>query len=435
MRGSDEPSLLRAVGVAGLAASIVNVTIGGGIFRLPAIVAATLHAQAPLAFVVCGVAMGLIVFCIAEAGKRVELTGGPYAYVEVAFGPFAGYLAGVLVWLLGCFAVAAVATVLADSVAALTPAFGGAVGRALLLAGIFTLFSLVNIAGVKQGTRLNAIATVAKLVPLLLLALCGAFAVRPENLAWTEPLGAGTLARASILLIFAYSGVESALVPSGEIKDVRRTVPRAILVAMLAITGIYLALQIVAQGVLGDGLATSTTPLADAARSVFGPWGGTLLLVAAVVSMLGYVSGMTLAVPRCLYAFARDGVLPAVFGRVHPRFRTPWVAIAAQSALACLLAITSGFERLAILANLVTILLYAGCCIAAWELARRDPSPGGRGDAARTAVVATAACSVIAWMLTGITWPEWRLTIGMLAAASLLYAVTSRSRAASSRAR
>jgi len=429
----QEPSLLRAVGVAGLAASIVNVTIGGGIFRLPALVAGSLHAQAPLAFVICGVAMGLIVTCFAEAGKRVELTGGPYAYVEVAFGPFAGYLAGVLVWLLGCFAVAAVATVLADSVAALVPVLAGPAARAGLLVGTFALFTLVNVAGVRQGTRLNAIAAVAKLLPLLMLIGAGLFVVRPEHLAWTEPVGAGTMARASILLIFAYSGVESALVPSGEIKDVRRTVPRAILVAMLAITGLYLALQIVAQGVLGADLAGETTPLAAAATRVFGPWGGTLLLVGSIVSMFGYVSGMTLAVPRCLYAFARDGILPPVFGRVHPRFRTPHVAIATQSGLVCLLAITSGFERLAILANLVTLLLYAGCCLAARQLARRDPTAGT--GVLRVSLVALAACAVIGWMLTSITWPEWRVTFAMLAAASLLYAVTSRTRAASSRAR
>jgi len=316
------------------------------------------------------------------------------------------------------------------------------VARAVLLLLTFSLFSAVNIRGVRQGTRLNAVATVAKLLPLLLLIVAGVFVVRPEHLAWTEPVGAGTMARASILLIFAYSGVESALVPSGEIRDVRRTVPRAILVAMLSITGIYLALQIVAQGVLGADLATSTTPLADAATLVLGPWGGTLLLVGSVVSMFGYVSGMTLAVPRCLYAFSRDGVLPAVFGRVHERFRTPHVAIAVQSAIACTLAVTSGFERLAILANLVTLLLYAGCCLAAWRLAQREAAGEGRRDGAiaasgvlRTAVVAVAACSIIGWMLTSITWPEWRVTFAMLFGASLLYAVTSRTRAASSRAR
>jgi amino acid transporter len=145
--------------------------------------------------------------------------------------------------------------------------------------------------------------------------------------------------------------------------------------------------------------------------------------------MLGYVGGMTLAVPRALYAFGRDGFLPAAMGRVHPRFHTPYVAIAAQSALVCLLAITAGFERLAILANLVTLLLYAGCCLAAWELGRRDPA-GGRGLRFdwRVRVVPFLACGAILWLLTSITWEEWRVTVILLAAASLLYLATGAAR-------
>jgi amino acid transporter len=429
---TGQPSLVRAVGTLGLAASIVNVTIGGGIFRLPALIALSLHAAAPLAFLVCAAAMGLIVVCFAEAGKRVDLTGGPYAYVEVAFGRFSGFLAGVLVWLLGTFAVAAVSTVFADSVGALAPPLAGPAGRALVLVLTFALLSAVNVRGVREGTRLNAVATAAKLLPLALLILAGVFRIRPAHLALTEPVAAGTVARASILLIFAFSGVESALVPSGEIEDVRRTVPRALLLAMLVITGFYLALQIVAQGVLGPDLEGATTPLALAASRIFGPWGGTLLLTGAVVSMFGYVSGMTLAVPRALYAFARDGFLPRALARIHPRFRTPHLAIAAQSAIVCLLAITSGFERLAILANLVTLLLYAGCCLAAWELARRDRSLDGIGSARgwRVTLVPFAACAAIAWLLTSITWREWRVTFMMLGAATLVFLLTAGVRAA-----
>jgi amino acid transporter len=201
---------------------------------------------------------------------------------------------------------------------------------------------------------------------------------------------------------------------------------------MLVITGFYLALQIVAQGVLGPELEGATTPLAAAATRIFGPWGGTLLLVGAVVSMFGYVSGMTLAVPRALYAFARDGFLPRALARIQPRFRTPHLAIATQSALVCLLAITSGFERLAILANLVTLLLYAGCCLAAWELARRDPA--FVGDSAlrrwRVTVVPFAACATIAWLLTSITWHEWRVTVVLLGAATLVFLLTAGMRSA-----
>jgi amino acid transporter len=139
---------------------------------------------------------------------------------------------------------------------------------------------------------------------------------------------------------------------------------------------------------------------------------------------------MTLAVPRALYAFARDGFLPRVLGRVHPRFHTPHFAIATQSALVCLLAITSGFERLAILANLVTLLLYAGCCLAAWELGRREPSPGGISTARwRVTIVPFAACAAIGWLLTSITRREWQMTFLLLGTATLVFILTAGARA------
>jgi len=421
--GADS-GLVRAIGVWGLAAAIVNVTVGGGIFRLPASVAASLGAAAPLAYLVCAVAMGLIVLCFAEAGSRVALTGGPYAYVEVAFGPFVGFLAGVLLWSVGSLAVAAVATVLAANVAQLVPALQGEAGSAALLVTVFAVLGAVNVAGVRHATLFNSVATAAKLLPLALLLVGGAFAVRPGNLAWDHAPASADVARTSILLIFAFAGVESALAPSGEVHDTARTVPRAILIAMLGITILYVGLQLVAQGVLGAELATSRTPLADAAGRVYGPWGRTLLLGGASISMFGYVSGMTLAIPRALYAFARDGFLPRVVASVHPRFHTPWVAIALQSAVACVLAITSTFERLAILANLALLLLYGTCCLAAWQLRRRGVAGGGTPFAVPGAGVAPiAACLVIAWMLTSIRRDEW-IAVGVcLLAASAAFLV------------
>jgi len=403
-------SLRRAVGVFGLAASIVNITIGGGIFRLPSLVAATLHAAAPLAFLVCAAVMGVIVVCFAEAGKRVDLTGGPYAYVSEAFGPFPGFLAGVLLWLPGTLAMSAVATILADAFAGLT---GSIAGRALFLLTLFTVLGAVNVCGVRQGTWLNIAATAAKLVPLAALVAGGIFAIEPAHLVPAAAPSAASLARATMLLMFAFFGLESALIPSGEIVDVRRTVPRAILVAMIAVTLLYVAVQVVAQGVLGDALATESAPLAAAAAKVFGPGGATFLYAGTFVSMLGSVAGMTLAAPRGLYAFAERGLLPGVLKRVDPRFHTPSVAIAVQCALVCLLAITSGFERLAVIANLAALLLYALCCLAAWRLSGVVWAP----------VVAGGA---ILWLLTSITWPEWRVLGAVLVPVSLVYLARSK---------
>ncbi|MDB4950133.1 MAG: amino acid permease [Gemmatimonadetes bacterium] len=427
---SSESRLVRALGVWGLAAGIVNVTVGGGIFRLPSGVAGSLGATGPVAYLVCALAMALIVLCFAEAGSRVALTGGPYAYVEVAFGPFVGFLSGILLWVVGSLALAAVATIFADALGGLVPALHAPAARAALLIAIFALLAGVNVRGVRQGTRLNTIATVAKLLPLLVLLVGGAFAVHGANLVWPAPPQPANIARTSVLLIFAFMGIESALVPSGEVRDPARTVPRALFLAMGAVTLLYVGLHVVAQGVLGASLAGRSTPLADAAGQALGPWGARLLLAGATVSMFGYVSGMTLAVPRALFALGRDGFLPRVLASVHPTWRTPHVAIAVQSAIACVLAITSGFERLAILANLATLLLYAGCCAAAWELRRRDVRAGGTPFRVPGGAIApVAALGVIAWLLTSITRQEWAVVGAVLVLAALAYLASRGTRA------
>jgi len=427
---AGRPSLVRAVGTWALAASIFNVTVGGGIFVLPALASKLLGAAAPLAYVVCAVAIGLIVLCFAEAGSRISRTGGPYAYVEVVFGPYAGFLAGVLLWLMGTLAMAGVTTMFAANVGGFVPALGSGVGRALVIVALFAGLTWVNVRGVSEGTRLIGVASVAKLLPLLVLIVFALPAVKTANVAIPEMPGAASLSRASIVLIFAFLGVESALVPSGEVKHPSRTVPRALAIAMTGVVILYVAIQLVVQGVLGPALgepAAAATPLAAAAAVALGSWGRTLLLAGATISMFGYVSGMTLAIPRALFAFAEDGILPRAVASVHPRLRTPWVAIIVQSAIVCALAIVSRFEQLAVIANLASLLLYLGCIVSAWELRRR----GVRADDGKAPLtlpfgplVHLLAAGVIVFMLSSITRIEWAMVAVVLVVASVLFAIS-----------
>lgn len=426
--GTQEPGLVRAIGVRGLAAGIFNATVGGGIFVLPAVVAGQLGPAAPLAYLACAVAMALIVLCFAEAGSRVTLTGGPYAYVGQVFGPYVGFLSGVLLWVLGTFAMASVATAFADAVAGLVPALSGRWTRAGVLTGAMATIAWVNVRGVRGGTRLVEVVSVAKLLPLLLLVGVGLFALEPAALEVPALPSGGALARTCILLVFAFTGVESALVPSGEVKEPSRTVPRAVALAMTAVTALYLLVQLVAQGVLGAGLAQATqAPLAEVAGRVLGPGGKVLLLAGASVSMFGYLSGMTLAAPRALYAFARDGLLPRAVGHVHPTFRTPHVAILAHSAVVLALALSGTFQSLAIIANVAVLLLYLACCVAAAELRRRGVQGGGLplrvpGGYA----VSVAGCAVILWMLSEVTWQEFAVVGGLLLVASVQFLLARR---------
>ena len=427
-RADSDKALIRAIGVWGLAAAIFNTTVGGGIFRLPAAVAGLMGPAAPIAYLVCAITMGLIVLCFAEAGSRVSMTGGPYAYVEVVFGPYAGYMAGVLLWMLGTTAVASVASAFAASTAALVPALGTPLARAMLLASAFAFLAAVNVTGVKRGNRMNTIVAVAKLLPLLVLVGVGALSIKASNLAIPAlPTGA-SLARTAIVLIFAFTGVESALVPSGEVSNPSRTVPRAIAIAMIGVTCLYLAVHLVSQGVMGSAVLAQqkAAPLAGVAEMVMGSPGRLLLLVGACISMFGYMSGMTLAVPRALFAFARDGFLPKVVGRVHPVFKTPHVAIVLQSSIVCALAIANEFEALAVLANLSALLLYAGCALANIPLRRRGIQDEGATPFSLPGgpLVPLLSCAVIAWLCTSITLEEWVKVGGTLAIATVLFLLT-----------
>jgi APA family basic amino acid/polyamine antiporter len=426
-----ERQLVRALGVRALAATIFNVIVGGGIFGLPSEVARGLGAAAPLAYIVCAIAMGLIVLCFAEAGSRVSLSGGPYAYVEVALGGFVGFLSGVLLWLVTSFATAAVASVFAASLAAFLPILSAGLARGIVLATLFGALAFINVRGVRQGTRLVEIVTVAKLLPLVALVVVGAFYVDSAQLAWERTPGMSEIGRTSIVLFFAFAGIESALVPGGEVKDPARTVPRALFIALAGVTLLYIAVQLVAQGILGGALAAEPAPLTAAARRI-SPAFGVLLGLGAVISTFGHSSGMMLATPRALFAFGRDGVLPRAFAAVHPRFRTPHVAIIAQAVICGGLAITSSFGRLAVLATVSTLVLYLLCCVAAWMLRRRDVRvegavpftvPGGP-------IAPVLAVAVVTWLLSSATAREFLIVGAVLVGGAILFAVSGAHRAA-----
>jgi amino acid transporter len=200
--------LARELGVRQLSAGIFNYTVGSGIFALPAFAVALLGAAAPLSYLVCAVIIGLVVLCFAEAGSRVSATGGPYAYVEVALGPFVGFVGGVLLLLAELASAAAVGSLFAGSVAALAGTGGAWLPRGILLAVITTL-AAVNVRGVAIGARTIELATVAKLVPLLGFVVAGAAFVR-ANLSFGAAPDMGAVLRSAGFVIFAFAGIEGA---------------------------------------------------------------------------------------------------------------------------------------------------------------------------------------------------------------------------------
>jgi len=426
---ADE-QLVRAIGVPALTANIVNSTIGAGIFVLPALVAKGLGAAAPLAFIVCAIAMVLFVTCFAVAGSRVSLTGGLYAYVEVAFGRYVGFLAGVLYYITAVLAVAGVVNVFVNSVAGLMPLLGNPIVRVIIMFLVYGSLVAINIRGVRAGAGAVATVTVAKLLPLLLFVFVGIFFIQPHAMAWPGWPGSQALGESVLLLIFAFVGIEVALIPSGEVKNSARTVPRSAYIALAITTFLYIMIQIVAQGTLGPDLANHpNAPLAEAAAKFLGNIGRTILLAGATISAFGFVTSDILSSPRILFAFGRDGVLPAWFAHVHPRYRSPDVAIITYTVIAFALSLTSSFAALAVLSNVAVLLMYLLCCAACWLLIGRDVRADGPPfNFPGVKIVPALAIIAILWILAHATLREFAVTGAVLAVASILYLLRAKLR-------
>jgi amino acid transporter len=415
--------LIRGIGVPALTANIVSSTIGAGIFVIPATVAGGLGSAAPLAFVCCAIAMVLFVTCFAIAGSRVSLTGGLYAYVEVAFGRYVGFLAGMLYFLTALGAVAGVVNVLANSIALVVPVLGGPIMRIIVMLVVYGSLVLINIRGVREGAGAVTVITVAKLLPLLLFIGAGIFFIHAPNLSWGGWPGSRSLGDAVVLLMFAFVGIEVALIPSGEVKNPARTVPRSAYLALMVTTIIYILIQIVAQGTLGADLSNyPDAPLAESAAKFLGNLGRIVLLAGATISAFGFVTSDILSSPRMIFAFGRDGALPEFFAHVHPRFRSPDVAIITYAALAFALSVSGTFERLAVLSNVAVLLMYMLCCASCWVLLQRDVrSDGEPFNFPGMKIVPALAIAAIIWILAHATMWEFAVNGIVLAIASVFY--------------
>ncbi len=406
---TESGALRRTLGPVTLALIFTNGIIGAGIFALPGLVAAALGSAAAVGYAICAALVVLIFLCFAEVGSRVHDSGGAYAYVERAFGPFAGFIAANLMWFgVGACVDAALADVLVSTLATAAPVLAQPLPRALALIALFAFMAGVNITGVKTGARLVVALTVLKLLPLLLLLVVGI-----PHIAWSLVIpssmpSASTLGRGVLLLMFAFIGGESSLSASGELRNPSRTVPLGLLMGVATVVSIYFGLQLVAEGVLGADLPQqTTTPLAAAAAQLMGPWGRSLLLGAVSLSIFGAINGDLLVSPRCLYAAAKDGLLPAPLAKVHPRFQTPYVAILVFAAIACALAVLGAFKPLAILGTASVLLVDVFVCLAVLRLRQRGVQtadapfviPGGP-------LVPILGAAVCVWVLTNLSRDE-----------------------------
>jgi basic amino acid/polyamine antiporter, APA family len=363
-------TLRRALGRWDLTAIGINQVIGGAIFLIPSQVAAQIGAWSAAGVIVMGFVTLSIVLCFAEVGSRFERTGGPYVYTRAAFGRFAAFEVGWMQWFTRAASQASIMAGIAVALGYYWPAFTSGVPRAAVLVSVTGVLAWVNVRGIRQSAWVVNALTIGKLVPLAVFIVVGLAFVEPARLLQMPSVTPGQVGTAALLLVFIYGGFDVVGTPAGEAIDPRRHVPFGLVATILSVMIILTLAQIVAQGVLPD-LAPHTTPIADAAAVFLGSAGALLVGAGSVISMTGNNAGQVLSGSRMLFALAEHGELPAFFGRIHPRYRTPANAVVFTSVVAVLLALTGSWARLAVVSAVARLVTYVG--VSAATLRLRSP--------------------------------------------------------------
>lgn len=366
------PALRRELGKWDLTAIGVNQVIGSAVFALPGTLA--LHVGGWSPWLVAGVAFAslLIALSFAEVASRFEGTGGSYLYTRAAFGRFAAFEVGWMLWFTRAASWASVINVLVAGVGFYAPEVTSGLPRATLITLIIAAVAFINILGIKLSSLVLNAVTIGKVLPLLVFIVVGIFYIEPARLQPGGEVTVAGLATSALLLVFAFGGYEVVPVPAGEARDPRRTVPFALVMTIVIVAAITILVQVVALGTHPAIETSLKTPLADAASLFMGPLGAALLTVGVLVSTSGNNLGQALSGSRNLYALAEQRDLPAFFGYVHPRFRTPVAAILVTAGVALVLGVSGTFATLAAASAISRLLVYVATCASVIRL--RDPT-------------------------------------------------------------
>ena len=407
MAQPTQEGLLRGIRRWDLAAMSVNGIIGAGIFGLPSEVFSRIGPYSLFAFAACTLVVVVIILCFAEVGSRFSETGGPYLYAREAFGAVVGFEVGWLIWIARLTAFAANCNLLVGYMSFFWPAAGAGLWRAAIIIAVVILISLVNIAGVRDAAIVSDFFTVGKLVPLVLFIAIGLFFIQPERYSLGPSPGFGHFSSSCLLLIYAFSGFEMAIIPAGEAHDPRRNLPFALLTAVGVVAVLYMLIQVVCIGTLPE-LAASKRPLGDAAASFFGSAGGAVISAGALVSILGNLNVILLAGSRLPFAMAERRELPEFLASVHRRFRTPHVSIVITAAVMLAMTLSGTFVYAATISAIARLLTYAASCAALPVLRRRERDLPALFHAPAGVPLAIIALALTIWLLANSTMEQAR---------------------------
>ncbi|MCI0488440.1 MAG: amino acid permease [Blastocatellia bacterium] len=410
MSQTTQAGLVRGIRRWDLVAVAINGIIGAGIFGLPSKVYALIGSYSLLAFLVCALVVTLIILCFAEVGSRYSGTGGPYLYAHAAFGPVVGFEVGWLMWLARLTAFAANCNLLIEYIGFFRPAVNSGLWRAGAITLVVVAITAVNIAGVRDAAIVSNIFTIGKLIPIMLFIAVGLFFIEPQNFSFAARPGYTDFSKSVLLLIYAFTGFEMAVIPAGEVRNPQRNLPVAILTAIGLVALIYILVQVVSIGTL-PGMADSERPLADASSMFLGAAGASIISAGALVSIIGNLNVIMLAGSRLPFAMAERGELPSFLSATHARFHTPHLSILAMGAVVLVLTLSGSFIYAATVSVIARLLAYGSTCAALIVLRGEKNAPEAAFKVPGGVGVSIATLLLAGWLLSNSTWSEARDTV------------------------
>jgi amino acid transporter len=423
------PTFQRALTFFDVTNMTVGAIVGADIYIAAAITAGLLGPASLLAWLLAGVLATVIALTLAECAGLVPDVGGPYAYVRHAFGPFPGFLAGWSMWIAEITALPVFAIAFTNYLGQLTTLTN--LHEHMLRIAFLVALTAVNVASVRTAGRLNDALTVLKLLPLVLLVIGGVvyLALRPgvaaDNLSPFAPFGLDQFPHSLVLVFWAFAGFELSTVPSAEVKEPRKTIPRALAAGLAIVTLFYLSTNLVLYALVPHTeLAGSATPLADASAVVFGGIGATIMALGAVISVSGSDESDMLGSSRLSYAMAADGLLPYRIATIHSRFKTPYVALMFQASIAVALTFVDRLSSLISFAVFNLTFSFALCALALIRLQWK----GERHFSVRERVLPVLALLISAGLLLATSLGDKLVGLAVLGAGCAIYVASARGR-------
>ncbi len=417
---TSEARLIRGIRRWDLVAIAINGIIGAGIFGLPSKVFSLIGTYSLIAFVVCAIVVTLIILCFAEVGSRFDETGGPYLYAREAFGPTVAFEIGWLIWLARLTAFAANCNLLVNYLGYFLPSATNPLWRASIITFVVAVLATINILGVRQAAIVSNVFTIGKLIPIIIFIAAGLFFLNPHAFAFGPRPATGAFSQSVLLLIYAFTGFEMAAIPVGEVRDPKKHLPHALLIAIAAVAVLYILIQIVCVGTLPE-LAQSQKPLADAGTRFMGTAGGAIISAGAIVSIVGNLNIVMLSGSRIPFAIAEQRQLPSFIAKVHRRFATPHVAILITAGLMLLLTLKSSFIAALTISTIARLVTYGATCLSLPVFRRRSDAPAAAFRLPGGTIIAMLALLLAAWLLANSTWQEARAAAIAAAAGLLIY--------------